>query len=47
MCNCTRDTNLDKVIKSLLADRTGKAAVHSMHPYVVLEKVQPFKGFGA
>lgn len=47
MCNCTRDTDLDKVIKSLLADRTGEAAVHSMHPYVLLEKVQPFKGFRA
>lgn len=40
-------TDLDEVSKCLLAGRTGEAAVHSMHPYVVLEQLQSFKGFRA
>lgn len=43
----TRFTNLDEVGKCLLAGRTGVAAVHGVHPYVVFEQVQPFKGFWA
>lgn len=40
-------TNLDKVVKHLLACRTTVAAVHLVHPHMLFEQVQPLKVFRA
>lgn len=40
-------TNLDEVVKHLLAGRTTVAAIHFVHPHVLFEQVQPLEGFGA
>lgn len=42
-----RTTNLHKVSKCLLADRTTKAAVHSVHAHVIFQHFQLFEGFRA
>lgn len=40
-------TNLDKVVKHLLAGGATVAAVHLVHPHVLFEQVQPLEGLGA